>query len=819
MVSGKVPSAQSVRSGIRRGFNAALHPLTLLLLAFISNASLWATVTGIGHPPDEFSHFDYIRYVAINHTLPVAGVTRYIHTEGLQAHASAPPLYYLFGALLEVGLRSRSLVEQVLVIRGLSVLMGAMTVALIYLLGRLLVPKRPVFALALAVIVGFNPMFTYMSAAINSESLIDLICVAVFLALAWGLHQRQTSRKWLIGLGALLGAGLLTKQTILIEIVATTPVLLILAKRQHGRFLRTALNYGLYVGGVMMLIGLWNYVRNWILYRSFSGMIAGSRPDIYQTHPYRVVGSMWEMVFTSKGGYPALFPAALKSFWGVFDHMEIAMPSELYDIVGVIFFGGLIGTAVWIVRAYRTQEELVTRQRLLLAFVSALIIAFAIVGFLHLSYNIDVQPQGRYLFVALPPFALAMVGGWEQLLDLLRLKWLAAPMIVVLILLVNALALVYSLAPDHHDRYMRGIISAARGQLQESLTYAKDGRDVPGIVFPVTVALQSVREGAPALINFVPKHAEVESLGLLLDIPASAHGPLIWRLSSPRPGEPSLEADLQHPLAGFSHYDFDVSAYHFTPGQAYVLNVEAPSITSGQPVLAALSESVAHAIKAEPNLHITYRSIVSAEALQAFYDSLLSDAHDSLRGKLQRVLYPVSLLFLIALATIALAPLFSSWRQIAVSLSTLLAIIVALSPVPSEQAGSQSTFKILPGPTQPFESNAGVAILNQGFLDVADCNMISGWAWNANQPNVPIEVEVYDENRRLASISANVFRADLVTAGIGNGYHGFAYSFKDLRLIGTHPIGVRFAGTSTELTNAPRSITCGPAATSRNLSP
>ncbi len=32
----------------------------------------------------------------------------------------------------------------------------------------------------------------------------------------------------------------------------------------------------------------------------------------------------------------------------------------------------------------------------------------------------------------------------------------------------------------------------------------------------------------------------------------------------------------------------------------------------------------------------------------------------------------------------------------------------------------------------------------QGNLDAARCDLIGGWAWDANQPNTPINVDIYN---------------------------------------------------------------------------
>lgn len=99
----------------------------------------------------------------------------------------------------------------------------------------------------------------------------------------------------------------------------------------------------------------------------------------------------------------------------------------------------------------------------------------------------------------------------------------------------------------------------------------------------------------------------------------------------------------------------------------------------------------------------------------------------------------------------------------------------------------------------------------EGFHEVTDCNVISGWAWDANQPNTPINVDLYNGPTLFASITANLFRQDLVNAGKGNGFHGFSFflpnSLKDGQ---SHSIAIGFTGTFIGLFNTPQSVTCAP---------
>lgn len=58
---------------------------------------------------------------------------------------------------------------------------------------------------------------------------------------------------------------------------------------------------------------------------------------------------------------------------------------------------------------------------------------------------------------------------------------------------------------------------------------------------------------------------------------------------------------------------------------------------------------------------------------------------------------------------------------------------------------------------------------------------VKGWAWRSDIPNTPLDIHIYvyrNSPRELVTTyvtNANLYRSDLVSAGIGNGYHGFSH--------------------------------------------
>jgi glycosyltransferase involved in cell wall biosynthesis len=65
----------------------------------------------------------------------------------------------------------------------------------------------------------------------------------------------------------------------------------------------------------------------------------------------------------------------------------------------------------------------------------------------------------------------------------------------------------------------------------------------------------------------------------------------------------------------------------------------------------------------------------------------------------------------------------------------------------------------------------------RSFIDVVTRQRVSGWAQDDAQPGAPLALLILDNDRLVARILANRFRADLETAGIGDGRHAFQFDF------------------------------------------
>jgi hypothetical protein len=71
----------------------------------------------------------------------------------------------------------------------------------------------------------------------------------------------------------------------------------------------------------------------------------------------------------------------------------------------------------------------------------------------------------------------------------------------------------------------------------------------------------------------------------------------------------------------------------------------------------------------------------------------------------------------------------------------------------------------------------GLARVIQGYLEVIDQFQARGWAFDPDDPDRYLELEFVLNTQHLGAITADLFRQDLVSVGIGKGDHGFVFNF------------------------------------------
>ncbi len=92
----------------------------------------------------------------------------------------------------------------------------------------------------------------------------------------------------------------------------------------------------------------------------------------------------------------------------------------------------------------------------------------------------------------------------------------------------------------------------------------------------------------------------------------------------------------------------------------------------------------------------------------------------------------------------------------------------------------------------------------RGFVDVLTTGRVAGWVQLPDRPDAPLCVDVLAAGRWIGCALANVYRRDLVAAGIGQGRYGFELALPADIDPATVEVRCTIADTTLRLTNAAR---------------
>ena len=393
----------------------------LILVAYLLLALGYAVVTPTWQSPDEPAHFNYVRHVWQTRSLPILQPGDYPAdlleelkrlkwpadrpVDAVRYESHQPPLFYLLATpvygmaqTLGAGLRG-----SIIALRLVSVVLGGFVLYVAWRVGRLSLPEAPTVVLTAVGLVAFLPMHLAVTAAINNDTLAEL----VLLLLLWLCLARVVGyvpQRRFIVLGALLvGAALLTKTTIYVAAIALPAAAEGIAWWRRHRFgLAPALSVlALIYLGALLLSAAW-FGRNAAVYGS--GDIFG-----WQRHDSIVVGQLTTRDYLAQVGLARGLREGLatvfQSFWGIFGWMGAPFPYEIYWVLYALAALAVVGLILYAVGRWgwpRPQFWLL-----------CLVIACAVAGIVLYNFKF-VQFQGRYLFSALTPIALFFALGLRE---------------------------------------------------------------------------------------------------------------------------------------------------------------------------------------------------------------------------------------------------------------------------------------------------------------------------------------------------------------------------------------------------------------------
>jgi 4-amino-4-deoxy-L-arabinose transferase-like glycosyltransferase len=444
-------------------------PLILLVGIYLILGAAYGLVNPLLESPDEALYYENIRFLADERRLPVL-------QEGELSKGHHPPLYFALGALLtgwvpnehfeilvtnnnpfwayrlwEPGVDNKSLYLHdpslegwpfqdvalgVRLMRLFSLLLGAGTIVVVYLITGELFPEEPYLAAGAAALVAFNPMFLYIQSSVHNDALVNLLgALTIYGLVRYWLYGPTVGRAAFLGI--VCGLGIMTKITFLFLGPAVALVLILrswLRRRQTPRWWLELVEMGAISTSLVLLFSGWWFVRNQLVYGDPTSM--NRQADVWGV----------------REGAPNI-PAAARelgflrdSFWGVFGYGQIPMPRWIYGVLWVLVLLAVAGVFLWTVRAWRRGWQYRTAAGLL-----ALLLVAPLTGLVATFARMTVSATanfGRYLFlsygVIAPVLALGITEWPPQ-----RARRLATGILTLAMLILGIGALVAVLAPAY----------------------------------------------------------------------------------------------------------------------------------------------------------------------------------------------------------------------------------------------------------------------------------------------------------------------------------------------------------------------------------
>ena len=309
------------------------------------------------------------------------------------------------------------------ILRAVNTLFGAGTIIFIYLTALLVFPRRRLLAFTAAATASLIPQFAFISSTVsNDPSSFFFASAIVYFGLR---YLRESSTALLVLAAAAVSLGALAKvSTLVVAVVPLVAILLQSIPWQRKIPLLAVLAL------LPIAVAGWFYVRSVILWGSFY-------PDdlFWKLNPLPIWNSRYREDF--------LQPLR-ESFWYTGGPANIRLASIIYDLLNVTFVLAVAGVIVTFMSARLSAFE-----KRGLALLSALP-ALALAMLLYFSVEHDFQQQGRYLFSAIPGFAILLPLGIGALFSRDRLRDHAAMLSVPALLLAVNLYVFTVTLPDYY---------------------------------------------------------------------------------------------------------------------------------------------------------------------------------------------------------------------------------------------------------------------------------------------------------------------------------------------------------------------------------
>jgi len=331
-----------------------------------------------------------------------------------------PPSYYLLGAGVYKFFVTGTIFDRVFAVRLVSVLSLVALTVVTYSVGRMLFAGEAM-ALSLAVLVGFQPMLSFVHAGVTSDALFNLL-FGLFLIIGLRLLNRGLNAIDLGLAGLVIALSFWTKPQANIMAFILIPLLLYLGLQGWTKNLKNYLL--LLLVSSLSLFGIYSRLSNGvsILPETQGGnSILISIPKIFE-----------HLNFTLNHTYREVLPW----YWGVFRWLSLGLPNWLRQLTNVLTLGSLGGLVIYWFRSVLSRQFDKKFAGIIFLTFSLFVYFLALTTFdfgFRQSHGFSFGIQGRYFFPVIASqmaiFLVGLTAFIPKKFELLTAKTLAIGMI------------------------------------------------------------------------------------------------------------------------------------------------------------------------------------------------------------------------------------------------------------------------------------------------------------------------------------------------------------------------------------------------------
>ena len=353
----------------------------------------------------------------------VAGQSRDSPFGGDEGVGAYTPLYYAAEAVVYKAASSRSLIERIVAMRLFSALLAGLTVLFVFLFLREHFPRQPWVWPVGALAVAFQPVFSYMSGAVNPDAALATASAALFYLVGRAFSRGLTMRLAAV-IGLTVALGILTKVTMVAFVPAVALAVVLLVIRAHRAGERRPILLAVAAGVAFALpVAVYCVINTAVWDRPLlpggssggggvggvleaASGVGGPRATVggflsYAWQDYLPRLGFMQPWFGDYNGWNVWF----KSFWGSFGWGDYGFSSQAYSWILAVSLVIVVGALAAAFRKRRDWRSWFAPIATYAGMVLGLLLLIAYIGYGLRTTGTTGFEQGRYLLPLLAPFA------------------------------------------------------------------------------------------------------------------------------------------------------------------------------------------------------------------------------------------------------------------------------------------------------------------------------------------------------------------------------------------------------------------------------